>query len=370
MVLQEGGAGVGLGGGGHDHVDQDEQDRAHHRGPPRPVGAVLGLLVDADAAVPAPVDEHPEQDPVDQRRRAAVEGERVEPVRLDVEAARVAEVDLGEGDRREQAQRRDLGGQQEVLGARRELDPDVTDPGHHDDPDRGDDADVEQVGGGGVQAEEQERVDAGDVGEGRHHDDVGDDDRPARQPAEPRPHRPGHPGEAGAAVGVGPVHVVVGGRDQQHRDEGDEHHGRGVEAHPVDRDDEAQGRGEAVPGRRRGDADDQVGELAEGAGLQALVTLPGARSDAASRCLRSLALSKLSPSRVQTVLAWSPAGRADPDWPPRMPEPKKHDESSQGAKALKLGPRVVHAVQVASRLISHNSACRPERLRGSVVRGG
>ena len=127
VVLQEGGAGVGLGRCGHDHVDQHEQDRAHDRGPPWPVGAVLGFLVDADAAVPAPVDEHPQEDAVDQRGGAAVEGEGVEPVRLDVEAARIAEVHLGEGDRREQAERRDLRGEQEVLGARRELDADVAD---------------------------------------------------------------------------------------------------------------------------------------------------------------------------------------------------------------------------------------------------
>ena len=274
MVLQEGGARVCLGRRGHDHIDQHQQDRAHDCGTPWPVGAVLGFLVDADAAVPAPVDEHPEEDAVDQSGGAAVEGEGVEPVGLDVEAARIAEVNLGERDRREQAQCRDLGGEQEVLGASRELDADVADRGHHDDPDCGDDADVEKVGRSRVESEEQERVDPGDVGESRHDDDIGDDDRPAGEPAEPRPHRPGHPGEAGAAVRVGPVHVVVGGGDQQHRDEGDDHHGRRVEPHPVDRDHEPERCREAVSRRGRRHADHQVGHPAEGACLQALLTRP------------------------------------------------------------------------------------------------
>ena len=273
VVLQERRAGVGLGRCGHHHVDQDEQDRAHDCGSPWPVGAVPGFLVDADAAVPAPIDEHSQEDAVHQRRCAAVERERVEPVRLDMEAARVAEVDLGERDGGEQRECRDLGGQQEVLGPRRELDADPADPGHHDDPDRGDDADVEKVGCGRIEAEEQERVDTRDVGEGRHHDDIGDDDRPAGQPAEPRPHRSRHPGEAGAAVRVGSVHVVVGGGDQQHRDERDDHHGRRVEPHPPDRDYEPERCREAVSGRGGGHADDEIRQIAERPGLQTLGAL-------------------------------------------------------------------------------------------------
>ena len=57
------------------------------------------------------------------------------------------------------------------------------------------------------------------------------------------------------------------------------------------------------------------------------------------------ALSKFSPSRKPAVarVGVSP-GHVGPDWPPRRPEPKNHDESSQGAKALKVEPQVVHVV--------------------------
>ena len=181
-----------------------------------------------------------------------------------------ARVDLYQGHDRKKRQRDDLDRQQDPLRGRRELDPDVTDPGHHGDPDRGDDADREERVRGAVPVEQQEGVLAGDVGERRHHDDVRDDDRPAGDPARARPHRARHPGEARAAVRVGPVHVVVGRRDQEHRDERDDHHGGRVHAHAVDRDDESQRGGEAVGRRHRGDRDDEVRQVADGVGLEAL----------------------------------------------------------------------------------------------------
>ena len=69
-------------------------------------------------------------------------------------------VDLDERDDREHAQDRDLGAEQELLDARRELDAAIADPGHQPDPnDRGDDdrgSDSPQFG----EAEQLEGVDA------------------------------------------------------------------------------------------------------------------------------------------------------------------------------------------------------------------
>ena len=68
---------------------------------------------------------------------------------------------------------------------------------HAGDGDRG------GVGGQVVQPEQQEPVDAGDLRQRRHHDDVGGHDRPAGQPAGVRPEGLGDPGETGAAVRAG-----------------------------------------------------------------------------------------------------------------------------------------------------------------------
>ena len=123
------------------------------------------------------------------------------------------------------------------------------------------------------QSEQQEGVEAGDLGQVGHHDHVGDDDRPAGEPAELRAHRLRHPGEAGAAVRVGVVHVVVAGGDQEHRHEADQQDRRRLEG---DRGgDEAEGGGEAVAGGGRGDADDDAGDEPDRVLLQPLVATAG-----------------------------------------------------------------------------------------------
>ena len=80
LSLEQSRAAVRLRGGRDDEVDQHEQDRRDDRRAARPLVAVLGLLVDGDAGVPAPVDEDAEQHAVDQRAPAEVE--RVEPRQL------------------------------------------------------------------------------------------------------------------------------------------------------------------------------------------------------------------------------------------------------------------------------------------------
>ena len=181
----------------------------------------------------------------------------------------VAGVDLDQGDDREQRQGDDLGRQQADLGAGRELDPDHHDRGHDRDPEDADRGHRDGRFGRRRPAEELEAVEAGDLGQVGHHDDVGDDDRPAGDPAQLRAHRLGHPGEAGAAVGVGFVQVVVAAGDEEHRDEADQQDRRRLQG---DRGgDEAEGRGEAVSGGGGGDADDDAGDEADRVLLQPLV---------------------------------------------------------------------------------------------------
>ena len=94
--------------------------------------------------------------------------------------------------------------------------------------------------------------------------------QPFIQPID-RPERARGPRERRARVGVGAVEVFVGRGDEQHRDERHEQHRRGVHADALDGDDEAERRRERVGGRRRGDADDDVREVADRVFLQPLV---------------------------------------------------------------------------------------------------
>ena len=120
--------------------------------------------------------------------------------------------------------------------------------------------------GRAVVAEQLEGVEARDLRQVRHHDHVGDDDRPAAHPARARAHRLGHPREGGAAVRVGAVHVVVGRAMQSI--------GRNATImiagawKPTTRGDEAQRRRQAVAGRGRRDADHHVREERDRAGLE------------------------------------------------------------------------------------------------------
>ena len=140
---------------------------------------------------------------------------------------------------------------------------------HGDDEERSEQHLGEQVLGEVVEAEELEQVDRGDLGDVGQHDDRRHGQAPAADPADPRPERLGAPGERGAAVRRVLGQLLVGEGDQQHRDEREHEHRRRLLAdrqHHV-----AQRGGQAVGGRDRGQADDDVADEAEGAGLQALV---------------------------------------------------------------------------------------------------
>ena len=180
-------------------------------------------------------------------------------------------VHLGQGDDREHAENQDLGAQQELLDARRELDPAVADPRHHGDPQHGRGHDRGGRFGEFCETEELERIDAGDVRQRGHHEHVGQKDRPAVHPSDPRSESARRPGECRARVGVSPVQAPIGAGDQQHRHERDEQDRRRVYPHPLNRHDESERRRQRIGRRRRGDADDQVREVADRVFLQALV---------------------------------------------------------------------------------------------------
>ena len=120
-----------------------------------------------------------------------------------------------------------------------------------------------------VEAEEFEHVDRGDLGNVGEHDDRRYGKAPSADPPDPRSERLGAPRERGAAVGSVLRQLLVGERDEQHRDERQQEHRRRLLA---DREDDvAECGGQAVRGRDGGQTDDDVAHEAEGAGLQALV---------------------------------------------------------------------------------------------------
>ena len=125
-----------------------------------------------------------------------------------------------------------------------------------------------QVLGELVQAEELEHVDRGDLGDVGEHDDRRHGQAPSADPADPRSECLGAPRERGAAVRSVLGQLLIGERDEQHRDERQQEHRRRLLA---DREDDVAERGrQAVRGRDGGQTDDDVADEAEGAGLQAL----------------------------------------------------------------------------------------------------
>ena len=172
---------------------------------------------------------------------------------------------------REHGEHDDLDRQQHLLDVGRDLDADVADPGHQDDPDDADEQDpaTRRVATDAVCADEQEEVLPGNLREAGHDQDVGGENAPATHPAGLRPEGLGTPGERCATVGLASVQFLVSERDEEDRDErendDDDRLGAGQHGH------EAQRRREAVGRRGRGDADDDARDEAERTALEPLV---------------------------------------------------------------------------------------------------
>ena len=207
---------VGLRRHRDEHVDAEQHDRGDDGRLARPLRGVGRLLVDADRRVPPPVDEDAEDQAG--RERALRDAERVEPLQRRVDrAGDVHRVDLPERHDREDRERQELHPEQAVLRARRGFDADVTDDRHADHPDDPDGHHCEPRRG--VLPDQQPAVEPRDVGQVRHHDDVGGQHGPAGHPADPGAERLGGPGERRPAVRVGLVEVIERRRDEEHRDE-------------------------------------------------------------------------------------------------------------------------------------------------------
>ena len=181
--------------------------------------------------------------------------------------------DLDQRGDRQHGQHHQLDAQQDLLEVGGDLDPPVTDVGHHHDPQH---ADQQHPAAGRVRpdalgVEQQEPVLAGHLGQARHDQDVGGDDPPAARPSRPRAERARRPRERGAAVGVGLVQLAVADRAEQHGHEREDGDGRRLQ--PDEADHEHQRRGDAVGRRDGGGRDDGGGDQPKGARLEALVDL-------------------------------------------------------------------------------------------------
>ena len=169
---------------------------------------------------------------------------------------------------REHRQHRQLDAEKGLLEVGRDLDADVADRRHGDDPRHADEQypDARGVVPDARGVEEVEQVLAGHLGQARHDEDVSGDDAPAAEPAGLRAERPRRPRESGAAVRVGLVELVVADRDEVHRDEGEDRDDRRLQADGDD--DEAERRRQAVGRRRRGHPDHHARDEPERSGLQ------------------------------------------------------------------------------------------------------
>ena len=107
---------------------------------------------------------------------------------------------------------------------------------------------------------EAQHVDTGDLGHVGEHDDRRHGQTPAADPPHPRTECPSAPGEGGAAVRGVCGQFLVRERHQQHRNERDDEHRRGLLVYLVD--DVTECRGETVRRRRQSDRD--VAEQSDG----------------------------------------------------------------------------------------------------------
>ena len=198
----------------------------------------LRLLVDRYATVPAPVDEDAQQHAVDQGLDRHVE--RVEPRECGLDRARRAVgVDLDQRDDGEDEEDHHFGAQQVLL----RFGPTARSRGSRSTSSARSRSRQQRSARTSIVRRCSSRTGGyvylpGDLGQRGHHDDVGEDDRPAVRANRSRAQRARRPRECGPAVRIRAVEVLVGRGHKQHRDERDDQHRRRVDADPADRDDE------------------------------------------------------------------------------------------------------------------------------------
>ncbi|SLC72013.1 Uncharacterised protein [Mycobacteroides abscessus subsp. abscessus] len=267
-------------GHAHQRIGGQQQERRDDCRTARCAPGVVRLLVAGHGGVPAPVDEDRCQhcggdDGAEVHATGPEPGQR----RQQRVALGVMCVDLDQGDHREGDQHHHLDGEQPVLQPRRYFDAPITDVGHDHDPDdardRGPQHAVGQARGRrpAEVSDKSERVGTGDLGEVGQADHVGGDDAPAAQPSDDRPEGTGGPGEGGAAVRFGLVQLLIGHRDEIHRDERDQHD-RGRldpgEQGAAAGDNQSERRGETVGGRGGGKPDHHAGQQTQRSALESL----------------------------------------------------------------------------------------------------
>ena len=206
----------------HADVGHQQDDRRPDAGLARRGGGVLDLLGEVDRGLPAPVDEDAEQQPAGERGAAGAE--RVEPGTARSRATgRGCLRDLEERDHREARSKKTCARIRTFWTCADELGAEHAEPviGRISATAA---SDGRPVVGQAVQSDRQQPEPHGHIGQRADDQHAGHGDRPAADPAEPRTHRPGDPGERRPAVLVDPVQVVERRGDQQHRDEGGQHH--------------------------------------------------------------------------------------------------------------------------------------------------
>ena len=181
-------------GGRGSQVGHEKDDRARDGGETGSAFAVLRLLRQVDRALPAPVDEHPDQETTYQGA-GAIDREGREPGKLRDERAfrGRASVHPHQGHDGEQQERPDLGDDHDVLDAGGDLGAYNAEGRHSDDEDDGEQGDRHLRAGEAVEAEEQVSVAGGHVGQRANDQDAGHADRPAPDPTRPTDPSPASP---------------------------------------------------------------------------------------------------------------------------------------------------------------------------------
>src|ERR1019366_2309964 len=216
-------SGEGLHREDHQGVDAEQEERRDDARLARGYLGVVRLLVEVERRVPAPVDEeHVRQANGELIQMLYFEGMEPRERRREMTDRGTAVTDPYQSPHRQDGEHGQFNSEQGLLKVGGNLNADVADPRHGDDPGNTDQKHprARRVVANAGRVEHIEYVLPGDLSEAGHHDNVRDNNSPAAHPANSRAEGSRRPGERGAAVGVGSVHLLEGNRDEEHRHEG------------------------------------------------------------------------------------------------------------------------------------------------------